>query len=157
WGIAHGKLSWHRKARALRANSFLCNPTGRAHALARRGSGVAAARAREDREPDTMKDLESLALRVEAGQRRVLGPTLLPRQERWLTCESPDELVGYIHQLQIRGAPLLGVASSVALALFGERGATQKEIIAAGEKLRRARPTAVNLMHGVDRTLKNLH
>src|SRR5262249_30217040 len=49
--------------------------------------------------------------------------------------------------------PLIGVAAALALAHHAQRGANIDELRAAAQKLRAARPTAVNLMAAVDRLL----
>jgi methylthioribose-1-phosphate isomerase len=60
-------------------------------------------------------------------------------------------MVQIIHQLQVRGAPLIGVAASLCLGLLAEKGEPSSELLLAAEQLRRARPTAVNLMICIDR------
>lgn len=52
-----------------------------------------------------------------------------------------------IKDLSVRGAPLIGVAAVLTLAVCkGLKGATRQEIIESAEYLKSARPTAVNLM-----------
>lgn len=98
-----------------------------------------------------MRDLDSLALRVRAGRVRVLDQTRLPFEEVWLDGSDPGEMVGHIQRLSVRGAPLIGVAAALALAAFAEAGASAAALTAACAELRRARPTAVNLMTAMDR------
>lgn len=97
--------------------------------------------------------VRSLALRWEPGHLEILDQRLLPREERWLACRSPEEMIGHIHELAVRGAPLIGVAAVCALAEFARTGAKPEAIRAAAAKLRAARPTAVNLMNSLDRML----
>ena len=42
--------------------------------------------------------------------------------KRWRACDSVEELVGHIHSLRVRGAPLIGLFASLLLALLAERG-----------------------------------
>jgi methylthioribose-1-phosphate isomerase len=62
-------------------------------------------------------------------------------------------MVGHIQHLRVRGAPLIGVAAAMTLAVFAERGARASAVRSAALRLRAARPTAVNLMAAVDRVL----
>lgn len=98
-----------------------------------------------------MRELRSLALRVEHGRVRVLDQTRLPFEEAWLEGSDPAGMVGHIQRLSVRGAPLIGVAAALSLAAFAEAGASAAALSAACAELRRARPTAVNLMAAMDR------
>jgi methylthioribose-1-phosphate isomerase len=97
-----------------------------------------------------MKDLESLALKVEGGRLLVLDQTRLPLAEVWLEGSDPGAMVGHIRRLSVRGAPLIGVAAALSLAAFAEAGASEAALRAAWADLRQARPTAVNLMVAMD-------
>ncbi len=98
-----------------------------------------------------MKDFVSLGLRCVNQKLEVLDQTLLPHQEVWIHCQTPEQMVSIIQNLQTRGAPLIGVAAAMALALFAEQGASPAEILTAAKKLHNARPTAVNLMLAMNR------
>ncbi|MDD5657744.1 MAG: S-methyl-5-thioribose-1-phosphate isomerase, partial [Elusimicrobia bacterium] len=56
-----------------------------------------------------------------------------------------------IRVMALRGAPLIGVAAAYGMALAARGPASR--FVRAGRLLRRARPTAVNLMHAVDAML----
>ena len=98
-----------------------------------------------------MKDIHGVALR--AGDRRfeILDQTRLPDAEVWLDGSDPEAMVGHIQRLSVRGAPLIGVAASLSVAAFAERGADRSALHTAIDRLRRARPTAVNLAWAMDR------
>lgn len=98
-----------------------------------------------------MRNLESMALRVREGVLSILDQTLLPHEERWVMVEHPDQMVVLIQKLAVRGAPLIGVAAAISFAHFAELGADETELKVAFQKLRAARPTAVNLMNAMDR------
>ena len=86
-------------------------------------------------------------LRFEDGALLVLDQRALPGEERWIRCKSPAQVAECIRTLAVRGAPAIGIAAAYGMALAGQdRGA-------AGELLRSARPTAVNLGWAVDRVL----
>src|SRR4029077_19405311 len=69
-------------------------------------------------------------------------------------CATVDELVEAIQELAIRGAPALGVAGAMGVALAAALGpddpdALRREVAAAADILAVAPPTAVNLAWGV--------
>lgn len=84
----------------------------------------------------------------------LIDQTLLPAEERWLRITDPDELVDAIQRLAVRGAPALGAAGALGVALAAARDLDSVE--AAAARLRSARPTAVNLARGADRVLSRL-
>jgi methylthioribose-1-phosphate isomerase len=96
----------------------------------------------------------------------LIDQTTLPAQERWLWIADPDELVDAIRRLAVRGAPALGAAGALGVALAAHRAAAgrrgpgpasfQQDVRAAAGRLRAARPTAVNLARGVDRALARI-
>jgi methylthioribose-1-phosphate isomerase len=87
------------------------------------------------------------------GAVRLIDQTALPAEERWLVITDPDELVDAIRRLAVRGAPALGAAGALGVALAAHRG---DDVPGAAGRLRAARPTAVNLARGVDRALARL-
>ncbi len=98
-----------------------------------------------------MKPLSSLGLKYDGKKLWALDQTLLPFEEKWVICETPEEMISMIKELKVRGAPLIGVAAALSLALFAEKGATGAEISKAALALKNARPTAVNLAAAIDR------
>ena len=92
--------------------------------------------------------LSSMALRFEGNRLEILDQTLLPKEEVWCEAHTVDLMIGHIKRLAVRGAPLIGVAAGLALAL------DKADFEIKAKKMREARPTAVNLMHAVDRMLK---
>jgi len=104
-----------------------------------------------------MQDLDATAIRVRNGQLSVLDQTLLPHEERWLHCENVDELIAHIRALRVRGAPMIAIAAGLLAAYRAVLG-DDKDIIAAHlQNLRESRPTAVNLMHAMDRLAQTLN
>jgi methylthioribose-1-phosphate isomerase len=84
---------------------------------------------------------------------RILDQTRLPDAEVWMDATDPDVMIDHIQQLRVRGAPLIGVAAAISLAVFAQRDARASAVRAAAGRLRSARPTAVNLMAAIDRML----
>jgi methylthioribose-1-phosphate isomerase len=81
---------------------------------------------------------------------RLIDQRRLPAALEMLTCRSVDELCDAISTLAVRGAPALGAAGALGVALASVRG---EDVAAAGERLVATRPTAVNLAWGVRRAL----
>ncbi len=84
------------------------------------------------------------------GAVEIVDQTVLPAQVRMRQLSTVDELVDSIQRLAVRGAPALGVAGALGVALAAQRH-NGDELAAAVQRLRTARPTAVNLARGVDR------
>ena len=91
---------------------------------------------------------------------RLIDQTLLPSELRFVVCKNVQELVRAIKTMQIRGAPALGVAGAMGVALAvksasaGRSKSTLGATIAeAAESLKDSRPTAVNLSWGVEEAL----
>ena len=86
----------------------------------------------------------------------MLDQTRLPSEEVVLRCEDWAAVVDAIRRLAIRGAPAIGVAGAMGVALAAERaphddpGAFGAALAEAVAGLRAARPTAVNLAWAVD-------
>jgi methylthioribose-1-phosphate isomerase len=77
------------------------------------------------------------------GEIRLLDQTLLPAEERYLTLDSVDSVAEAIKALRVRGAPLIGIAAAMGVALAARRG--REDVRAAITTLGATRPTAVNL------------
>jgi methylthioribose-1-phosphate isomerase len=91
---------------------------------------------------------------VESGRLLVLDQTKLPAEECWVESKTPEDMIRLIQCLAVRGAPLIGVAAALSLAQFAKQGVSEKDFQSAAANLRKARPTAVNLMAAVDRMRK---
>ncbi len=91
------------------------------------------------------------------GLLRLLDQRLLPDRIEYVECRTPQEAAAAIRNMVVRGAPAIGVTAAygVALAAFcaegGSAGSRLAAVLSAGEELKRARPTAVNLAWAVER------
>jgi methylthioribose-1-phosphate isomerase len=81
---------------------------------------------------------------------RLLDQRLLPTEVRFVDARTVDQLCEAITGLAIRGAPALGAAGAMGIALALVTGVPLGE---AAARLKATRPTAVNLARGVDRAL----
>lgn len=94
-----------------------------------------------------------------AGRRvELIDQTRLPWELVMVECTGVDQLCEAISSMRIRGAPALGVAGAYAIALAAEeappeRAAFAASLATAGERVRRTRPTAVNLSWGVAQSM----
>jgi methylthioribose-1-phosphate isomerase len=82
----------------------------------------------------------------------MIDQTRLPREVAYVTCRSYQEVADAIRSMVIRGAPAIGVAAAmgVALGVLGSRD----PIDVICDTLARTRPTAVNLFWALDRMKK---
>ena len=82
----------------------------------------------------------------------MIDQTRLPRVTAFVTCRSYTEVADAIRNMIIRGAPAIGVAAAMGVALgvlHSNDPAADMPIIC--ETLAKTRPTAVNLFWGIDR------
>lgn len=90
----------------------------------------------------------------------MVDQTRLPGELVPIEIESIRELIEAIKSLRVRGAPALGAAGAYGVALAAQISRTSNpfdmlhEMEIAGEMIKSARPTAVNLSWGVDRAVK---
>ncbi|MCE9584490.1 MAG: S-methyl-5-thioribose-1-phosphate isomerase [Planctomycetes bacterium] len=87
------------------------------------------------------------------GVLKVLDQTELPARVRWRSCRHPRIVFDAIRRLQVRGAPLIGIAAAYGMVLAARGCRTLKQFARAGARLIAARPTAVNLAWAVRRML----
>jgi methylthioribose-1-phosphate isomerase len=86
-----------------------------------------------------------------AGDRvRLIDQRRLPAELEMIEAASVDELCEFIVTMAVRGAPALGAAGAMGIALAHSRS---EDLDAAAEKLIATRPTATNLAWGVRRAL----
>ncbi|HEX2048072.1 MAG TPA: S-methyl-5-thioribose-1-phosphate isomerase [Acidimicrobiales bacterium] len=82
---------------------------------------------------------------------RMIDQRLLPGRLEFVEARTVDELCEAIRTLAVRGAPALGVAGAMGVALAAVAGEPVEE---AAARLVATRPTAVNLAWGVARALE---
>jgi methylthioribose-1-phosphate isomerase len=78
----------------------------------------------------------------------MIDQRLLPRQEVFVTCRTYLEMADAIKTMVIRGAPAIGVAAAMGVALGVQEGADFDTVC---DTLAATRPTAVNLFWGIER------
>lgn len=94
-------------------------------------------------------------LKFENGKLTFLDQTLLPLEENYITTDSYIRVAEAIERLEIRGAPLIGIAAAYSIALALQSSAdVQKDFDTAIKRLASTRPTAVNLFYVLERMKK---
>src|SRR6202167_349974 len=78
----------------------------------------------------------------------MIDQTRLPREQVFVTCRSYVEVAVAIRSMVIRGAPAIGVAAAMGVALGVQEDANFERVC---ETLASTRPTAVNLFWAIDR------
>jgi methylthioribose-1-phosphate isomerase len=84
----------------------------------------------------------------------MIDQTRLPRHTEFVTCRNYQEVAHAIKTMIIRGAPAIGVAAAMGVALGAQQASDasfEAEFAVICETLAATRPTAVNLFWGIDR------
>lgn len=81
----------------------------------------------------------------------MIDQTKLPRQEVYVTCGNYQEVAEAIRSMVIRGAPAIGVAAAMGIALGMREAETEQEFEQICQTLAATRPTAVNLFWAIER------
>ena len=94
--------------------------------------------------------VRSLELSEDGARLRLLDQRRLPTEEVWLEFTAVEEIARAIEDLVVRGAPAIGCAAALGLAVaargFDNDPSTfRAQVRAASERLANTRPTAVNL------------
>jgi methylthioribose-1-phosphate isomerase len=93
------------------------------------------------------------------GRVKMIDQTALPTRFAYVSYSTPEQVATAIRTMVVRGAPAIGVAAAMGVALQATRSKakTLPEFIKALEEssvlLRSTRPTAVNLFWGIDRVM----
>ncbi len=89
----------------------------------------------------------------------MIDQTRLPLEETYVTCRTCEEVAAAIRNMIIRGAPAIGVAAAMGIALgllHAAEDGVESRMAAICDTLARTRPTAVNLFWAIDR-MKRLY
>ena len=109
-----------------------------------------------------LDDLCTIAWEEETGSIIYIDQTLLPGRCEQMRCTTVEDLARAIRRLEIRGAPALGIAGAMGVALAAARSTERSldrflaEVGRAADLLRGTRPTAVNLAWGIDRVIRRI-
>jgi methylthioribose-1-phosphate isomerase len=87
----------------------------------------------------------------------MIDQTRLPAEETYVTCRNYHEVAEAIRSMVIRGAPAIGVAAAMGVAIGAKQASPENldaEMGAICSTLAATRPTAVNLFWAIDRMKK---
>ena len=93
---------------------------------------------------------------------RILDQRRLPQEIHYLDCRDASAVAEAIRTMAIRGAPAIGVAAAMGIALAAKRTLSHqpksflKTLKKVCDEMRQTRPTAVNLFWAIDRMKKIL-
>jgi methylthioribose-1-phosphate isomerase len=93
---------------------------------------------------------------------RFIDQTKLPTEEVYVTCKTHEQVADVIRNMVVRGAPAIGVAAAMGLALAVKNskadtvGGLKKDFDEACEVIGKTRPTAVNLFWAIRRMQEKL-
>ena len=93
---------------------------------------------------------------------KMIDQTLLPSKLAYVTYRSPEQVADAIRTMVVRGAPAIGVAAAMGIALAALRSkATRvpdllRDMESSATMLRGTRPTAVNLFWAIDRVMEKV-
>lgn len=87
---------------------------------------------------------------------QIIDQRFLPHEFVVEELRSVDDAIRAIADMQVRGAPLIGATAAWGLYLAAIEAVDEAAIVQAGDQLKQARPTAVNLAWAVDRIISKL-
>ncbi len=102
------------------------------------------------------------AVRWNKGIVYLLEQRALPFREIWVKCDTVEKVAKAIEEMTVRGAPAIGITAAYGAALGALRSKAKKSVVFKKEvekaiaRLRRTRPTAVNLFWALDRMAERL-
>ena len=99
-----------------------------------------------------MNQSEYFSVKFEDDSLVFLDQTKLPREEVYVQTDSYERIAEAIERLEMRGAPLIGIAAAYALALSLKKVDSdfESKFNSAYNRLYKTRPTAVNLFKALD-------
>lgn len=90
-------------------------------------------------------------VQYEPGKVTLIDQTKLPNEETYVDLKTVEDVAVAIETMVVRGAPAIGITAAYGMAVAARTGVPLEE---ADARLRRTRPTAVNLFWALDRMKK---
>ena len=90
------------------------------------------------------------------GSVKIIDQRLLPHELKIVDLKTLDEAIFAIKEMQVRGAPLIGVTAAYALYLASKNNSDIENLIQSAKQLKDTRPTAVNLAWAVNKIIKQI-
>ncbi len=86
----------------------------------------------------------------------IINQRMLPMEEKYITLKTTEDVCNAIETLEIRGAPAIGVAAAYGVVIAVREEPDKEHVLSSIERLRKTRPTAINLFHALDIMEKKL-
>ncbi len=87
---------------------------------------------------------------------KIIDQRLLPHELKIINLNTLSEAIFAIKEMQVRGAPLIGVTGAYAMYLASKENSDIENLIQSGKQLKDSRPTAINLSWSVDKILDQI-
>ena len=88
---------------------------------------------------------------------KIIDQRLLPHELKIVTLNSLTDAAFAIKEMQVRGAPLIGVTAAYGMYLSSKENSNIESLINSANILKSTRPTAVNLSWAVDKIISKIH
>ena len=102
------------------------------------------------------KNLTTIWMDNNEGLIKIIDQRLLPHKLKIINLNSLSDAVYAIKEMQVRGAPLIGVTAAFGMYLASKNNTDIEYLFKSGEELKNTRPTAVNLSWSVDKIIKEI-
>ena len=99
------------------------------------------------------KNLTTIWYDENADEVKIIDQRLLPHELKIISLNKLDDAIFAIKEMQVRGAPLIGITAAFGLYLASKQNSEINFLIQSGEYLKRTRPTAVNLTWSVEKII----
>jgi methylthioribose-1-phosphate isomerase len=108
-------------------------------------------------ETNNILEMETVLLNDDNDEVIIIDQTLLPNENKYLRLKTPEDIWSAIYELQVRGAPAIGIAAAYGIYICVKNSKAvnydsfYQEFMQIKEYLASSRPTAVNLFWALDR------
>ena len=102
------------------------------------------------------KNLTTIWFDNAEGVVKIIDQRLLPHELKIVNLTTLSDSVYAIKEMQVRGAPLIGVTAAYGMYLASKENSDIDFLIQSGEKLKATRPTAVNLVWSVNKVINKI-
>jgi len=110
--------------------------------------------------PETKNFFDLRTVKWQDGAVLMIDQTKIPEKLTYVRCRTSREVADAIRRMVVRGAPAIGVAAAMGLALVARKSKAKtkeellEELESASTELKATRPTAVNLSWGLSEILE---
>lgn len=102
------------------------------------------------------KDIRPIWFDEDSETVKIIDQRLLPHEFVIVDLKTVDEVISAVKEMYVRGAPLIGVTGAYGVYIAVLHSESDEELISECGRLKAARPTAVNLVWGVDKVLSEV-